>query len=90
MQTRYSSSSNLASLESIFEKRTLPENPLLGSDVRLQLGSSDVDADGLWHVTDSLRYNSFGRVSRLEPSRLQPHIFTLVVKHKVEVKILNN
>lgn len=82
MQTHYSSNCNLALLESIFEKCTFPEDPFLGPDVRLQLSSSDVDADGLRHVTDSLRHNSFSRVSGLEPSGLQPHIFTLVERHK--------
>lgn len=57
---------------------TLPEYSLLGSDVSLQLGSSDVDADGLRQVTDGLRYNGLGCVAGLQAGRLQPNVFTLV------------
>lgn len=62
---------------------TLPEDSFLGSDVCLQLCSSDVDADRLWQVAHSLSYYSFSRVTRLEPGCLQPHIFTLVERKKM-------
>lgn len=57
---------------------TLPENSLLGPDVSLQLGGSDVDADGLRQVADGLRHHGFGCVAGLQARRLQPNVFTLV------------
>lgn len=56
---------------------TFPEDSFLGPDVCLQLCSSDVDADGLWQVADSLGNHGFGCVTGLQPGCLQPHILTL-------------
>lgn len=56
---------------------TFPEDTFLGTDVRLQLCCSDVDAHRLRQVPHSLGHNSLGCISRLEPSSFQPNIFTL-------------
>lgn len=62
---------------------TLPENSLLGPDVGLQLGGSDVDADGLRQVADGLRHHGFGCVAGLQARRLQPNVFTLVSRDEM-------
>lgn len=64
---------------------TLPENSLLGPDVGLELGGSDVDANGLRQVADGLGHDSFGRVARLQAGRLQPNVFTLLSGDKQNV-----
>lgn len=61
---------------------TLPEDSFLGSDICLQLCSSDVDADRLWQVAHGLGNHGFSCVTRLEPGCLQPHILTLVGREK--------
>lgn len=66
----------------IFKLLTLPEDPFLSSDVRLQLSSSDVDADRLWQVTNGLGHHGFSCITRLEPGCFQPHILTLVKRAK--------
>lgn len=61
---------------------TPPEDSFLGSDISLQLSCSDVDADRLRKVADSLGNNSFGCITWLQPGSLQPYVFTLVVTER--------
>lgn len=65
-----------------FAGLTLPEDSFLGPDVRLQLCGSDVDADRLRQVADSLCHHSFRCVARLKSGCLQPHVLALVVTEK--------
>lgn len=64
---------------------TLPENSFLGPDIGLQLSSSDVDANRLRQVADSLRHHSFSGVARLQSGCLQPNIFTLFQKKSMSL-----
>lgn len=61
---------------------TFPKNPLLGTDVCLQLGCSNVNPNRLWEVADSLGHHGLGGVPGLQPGCFQPDIFTLGANRK--------
>jgi len=61
---------------------TLPEHPLLGPGVGLQLGGADVDAHRARQVAHRLGHHRLGRVPRLQPGRLQPHVLALGGTHR--------